>query len=126
MDTQISETEQATSDQIIYTPNTDHAQVAAAILATAKRIEGRARNRVIYNSDIEKLLAAIDAHPDCHQARRYSRDGFVANSYKYAAEITCAHATRMDDGSYMISVKRVGAKRSYGAGNLTTVDGKAL
>lgn len=120
MDTQI------TTDQITYTPNTDHAQVKTAIRAAADRIEGRARNRVLYDGDIDKLLNAIDANPDCHQARRYSRDGFVANSYKYSAEITCAHATRMGDGSYTISVKRVSANRSYGNGNLTTVNGKAI
>ena len=73
----------------------------AVVLGSFDRIEGRARNRVIHNSDIEKLLATIDAHPDCHQARAAptSRTGMISRRTPRTATRSSATATSPPTGS---------------------------
>jgi hypothetical protein len=106
---------------ITYTPNTDQSDIKTTLRNAADAIEGRARTRVLYNSDIDKLLAAIDENPTADRIRRYSRDGFVANCYFGNAQITYAEANRRANGAFEIYVGRTGAKRSHGQGGLTII-----
>lgn len=112
------------TQEIIYTPNTDHEPVTAGIMAEADALEGLARKRILYAADAEKLLAAIDENPSAKTIRRYSGNGFVANCYRYEAMITRATARHNEDGTWSIYVERVGAKRNHGAGSLTTIDNR--
>lgn len=114
--------------ELIYKPNNGQNTAATvdAIMELARPVNGRSRTRILYRGDAQDILNTLDAHPDCTTARSYSRDGFVPNAYKYPADIVCAEATKRTDGTYAITVIRVGAKRSRGEGALITVNGRAL
>ena len=110
---------------ISYTPNTGtQTETIEQIMTVAKLVNGQRRNRILFLSDVEDLMDAIDQHPDAKTIRSYSKHGFVANSYKWRAEIVYCQATKNDNDSYDIVVRNADAKRSFGAGALVTIDGR--
>jgi hypothetical protein len=96
------------------------------LLEMAKVANGRAKNRTIGKAEAEILLGKIAAAgDDTHTIRVYSRQGFVANSYKWRAEIRYFQASKQVDGQWIITATSGDAKRSYGYGALVTVNGRA-
>lgn len=95
------------------------------LLEMAKVANGRAKNRTIGKAEAEILLEKIaTAKDDAHTIRVYSRQGFVANSYKWRAKICYFEANKVD-GQWSIIATSGDAKRSYGNGALVTVNGRA-
>ena len=95
------------------------------VMEIAKQVNGRRKNRILFLSDVEDLFDCIAEHPDAGAIRSYSKHGFVANAYKWRAEIVYCQATRNEDGSWSVGVYVTDAKRPYGNGSLLTVDGRA-
>lgn len=95
------------------------------ILAVAQRINGRRRTRTIDKRDVSLFAQTLRERFDNAQiVRVYSSDGFVANSYKYRADIVYLQAVKVENG-WRIEASTTDAKRSYGAGARITVDGRA-
>ena len=106
----------------IYTPEITPEQV----VALAKDVNGRARKRIVGETEAQKILDILaDADADVTNVRVYSRHGFVANSYRYPATIRYFYAQRRDDGTFVIGADETRAQRAYGAGALVTVNGHA-
>lgn len=114
-------------EQITYNPKTDDEnEIIDRIMEQAKTVDGKRRNRILYRGDARDLLKLISEHPEARTVRSYSRDGFVANSYKYQSHITRATGTRKDDGTWSIVVDTGSANRSHGEGALLTVDNRGV
>lgn len=93
-----------------------------------KSRNGKKHNRIITQSEIDKIIDLIAEHKDDEKAvtiRVYPADAFVPNSYKYRAETLCLQAVRHVDGSYVVAVISVDAHRSNGRGAHVTINGKA-
>ena len=87
---------------------------------------GRRRNRTLDAKDVEIFFSILNEVAEtAHTVRRYSGDGFVPNSYKYRAEISYIEANKIDN-EWHIAASTCDAKRSYGNGSLTTINGKAV
>ena len=92
-----------------------------------KKVNGRRRTRILDSRDIEKFIELVsNASDDTHTIRLYSPDGFVANSYKYWAEISYLQADRQEDGTFNVYASTCDAKRSNAAGSLITINGRAI
>ena len=95
------------------------------LMEMAKSANGRARTRTIGKSEAQEILDLVASADDkVNTIRVYSRDGFVANSYKYRADIRYFEATRKD-GKLVIGASYGDAKRSHGNGALVTINGRA-
>jgi len=94
----------------------------------AKKINGKRRKRTLDEKDIARfiaLFAEYEHNPDIRSIRVYSGQGFVANAYKYRADICAIEATRDGEGNWKVHGIVVDAKRSHSAGALTTINGRA-
>jgi hypothetical protein len=95
------------------------------LMEMAEKVNGRARNRTIGKDEAQILIDTVAAAPEtAHTIRVYSRQGFVANSYKYRAEIRYFQAVR-HEGEWIYSAATCDAKRSHGQGALVTINGRA-
>lgn len=94
---------------VIYIPGEGHSTVILRIMQAARSVECRGRGRRLTESDVKKLLSAIDNNPDAHIVRQYSGEGFVENSTKGNPRITRATATRTTI-MWTITVERVNAR----------------
>lgn len=87
---------------------------------------GRRKNRILSPHDVERFVSLVNnATLEQHTIRVYSSGGFVANSYKFRAEISYLQATRNETGEFEVGAGTTDAKRSFGAGSLVTINGKA-
>lgn len=88
-----------------------------------KAVNGRRRSRIIGKHEIDNFLELMAEHADdlTTRIRVYSRDGFVANSYKYAAPISYLEATRNEAGEWNVRADKCDAKKSWGNGSTTVV-----
>jgi len=95
------------------------------MIKAAKEMKGKRRNRFIDESEIN-IMAKLDRKRSLNgkTIRVYSKDGFVANSYKYRADIDAIERTYIDNKK-VFAVIQVGAKRSHGGGALVTVNSRA-
>lgn len=101
------------------------------IIATAaQKANGRRKDRIVTKNDILRFEEMVNQYLDNREIksiRVYSSHGFVANSYKWRAEISVLQATRNEEtGELVISGFTVDAKRSYGSGALVTINGRAV
>ena len=99
-----------------------------SLTALANSINGRARNRTLTKNDIQTFMDLVNEHRDntaTHTIRVYSAHGFVANAYKYRADIACLTATRNADGLLEIRGGWVDGHRSHGQGALITINNRA-
>lgn len=88
---------------------------------------GRRKNRILSPRDVERFVSLVNsATPEQHTIRVYSSGGFVANSYKFRAEISYLQATKNEAGEFKVVAKTADAHKSYGAGSLVTINGKAV
>jgi len=98
------------------------------IKTAVSKANGTRRQRVLSQKDVEIFLQVLNDNADnenIHTVRRYSGDGFVPNSYKYQDEISYIEAYRSGAGEWRIYATTTEAKRSRGAGALTTINGRA-
>lgn len=101
---------------------------ANEITTIANKTNGTRRNRIISERDIARFFDLFTQHensPEVHTIRVYSGQGFVANAYKYRAEIVALEATRDAEKNWRVYGLVVDAKRSHGGGALATVNGRA-
>lgn len=99
----------------------------SSLMNLAKSANGRARNRTIGEKEAQAILDLVENASDSdRKIRVYSFDGFVANSYKYHAEIRYFEARRTESGEFNIIASYGDAKRPHGEGALITVNGRAL
>lgn len=101
---------------------------AQEITEIANKANGSRRNRTIGERDVARFVDLFTQHennPDTHTIRVYSGQGFVANAYKYRAEIVALEATRDTEKNWRVYGIVVDAKRSHGNGALATVNGRA-
>lgn len=106
---------------LTYNPNTDSAALYALLISLAETVNGDRKVRTISNKAIRSFINLIDENPDATRIRRYSSDGFVANSYDYPASIVYVEAIKQADGSFSCRVDEAGAKRPHGAGSLAVI-----
>lgn len=106
---------------LTYNPNTDSAALYALLISLAETINGNRKVRAISQKAVRSFINLIDENPNAGRIRRYSNDGFVANSYDYPASIVYAEASRNEDGSFSCRIATTGAKRSHGAGSLIVI-----
>jgi hypothetical protein len=93
-----------------------------------KSTNGTRKARTLDARDAERFTELFNQHKDnqeVHTIRVYSGQGFVANAYKYRADICALQATRQANGEWDIRGIVVDAKRSHGNGALATVNGRA-
>jgi hypothetical protein len=102
---------------------------AQEIKELAAKINGRARNRTIGQREIETFAELVDENKDNSEVttiRVYSAQGFVANAYKWRAEIAALTAARnAETGQFEIGGGWFDAHRSHGQGALITINGRA-
>ena len=89
---------------------------------------GSRKRRILYPSDLERFVDLVNAATaDVHTIRVYSSDGFVANGYKYRADIVYLQATRNPEtGEFNIGAGVVDAKRPRGHGALATINSRGV
>ena len=94
-----------------------------------RKANGSHRSRIISYREMENFQELVDTYADdenVHTIRVYSHDGFVSNSYKSRAEISVLEARRdKETKEFSVFGFTVDAKRSYGNGSLTTINGRA-
>ena len=95
------------------------------LIKAAKEMKGRRQRRFIDVGEIN-IMAKLDRKRSLNgkTIRVYSNDGFVANSYKYRADIDAIERTYINNKK-TFNIVQVGAKRSHGKGSLVTVDNRA-
>lgn len=102
---------------------------ANTIFELAKAKNGKRRNRIITMRECVELVELMSAHQnnaDTHTIRVYPRDGFVANSYNYRADVTYIEATRdTETGEFIVHSATANAHRSHGSAATTTINGRA-
>lgn len=85
---------------------------------------GRRRERIITNSDVELFNETVAANPEAREVRVYG--GFVPNAYKWRADTTVLIARRnQETGEMEETVTTTDAKRPYGKQSRVTVNGRA-
>jgi hypothetical protein len=93
-----------------------------------KQINSHRRNRTLDVADTRRFAELFEANRDnseVHTIRVYSHQGFVANAYKYRADICFLQAVRNQvNGSWHIGGGVVDAKRSHGNGSLATINSR--
>lgn len=95
-------------------------------IASVARANGSRRTRTIKGQSIARFLTALAENFDTARTIRvYSSEGFVANSYKYRADITFIEAARTENG-FNVYAGTGDAKRSHGAGSTMTINGRAI
>jgi hypothetical protein len=96
------------------------------LLAEIKTAQGRARNRILAEYDVDNFLAVLDEHrdnPATNTIRVYPQsDPFVARSYKYAAFVFCLCASRRETGEWNVTVRKVDAHRAHGQASKITIN----
>ena len=97
-------------------------EIKKELLTQVRQMEGKARARCLWQSDIDRFLELVAANPT-KRVRVYSSEGFVPNSYKYKAEISYVE---YDPNTRDTWVGRSGAQRSYGNGNTEVVQAVML
>ena len=97
------------------------------LVESVANANGSRRTRVLDRSDVELFVELVNrANDNIHTIRVYSSAGFVANSYKYRADISYLQADRQEDGTFHCYASTCDAKRSHGNGALVTVNGRAV
>lgn len=104
-------------------------ELVQQLVAEAKPVNGRRRERICEAEHVEQLLRMIlDAADDTHTIRIYCTTSFVPNSYKYRCPLTTLEAVRTTsagDKSWLVSVFLTDAKRSKGHGAFCTINSRA-
>lgn len=98
------------------------------LLEMAKVANGRRRNRLIGEKEANILLDLLEKAENDETIKTikvYSRQGFVANSYRSKCDISYFYASRRDNG-WHVYAHTTDAKRSYGQGALVTVNGRGI
>lgn len=101
---------------------------ASDLQKSVSKANGRRRTRILSQGDVEKFVQLVNENadnPEVHTIRVYSDEGFVANSYKYRADISCLEANRQEDGTFHCGAFTVDARRSHGNGSLVTINQRA-
>ena len=95
------------------------------LTADAKQMKGSRRSRFIDENEID-TMAKLDRKRTLSgkTIRIYSNDGFVANSYKYPANIDAIERT-YENNKKVFNIVQVGAKRAHGRGPSITVNNRS-
>jgi hypothetical protein len=95
-----------------------------------KNANGTRRQRTVGDreaADLQNMLTDFGHDPQIHTIRVYSRQGFVANAYKYRADISVLEARRnKETNQFEFYGFHVDAKRPHGSGSLITINGRAI
>ncbi len=97
------------------------------LVKKAEELKGRRKKRFISELEIDKMRI-LDRKLSLKgkRIRIYSFDGFVANSYKYKADIDYIERQYDSDGNKKIIIGQTSAKRPFGNAPLIAVNNKGI
>lgn len=101
---------------------------ASDLEKSVSKANGKRRTRVLNQGDVDRFVELVNENannPQIRTIRVYSSQGFVPNSYKYRADISCLEATRQENGEFKCGALTVNAKRPHGSGALVTINGRS-